>query len=108
MHKLRSKKLNGDWEAMINRRYTRVLWNTVRERHFTNEATLTGFEPTFEISQRCTISAQPCAVLRATSEAANQPVCNGPLRATLRRFSVSRSFAAIASSVNQPTRSASL
>ena len=31
--------------------------------------------PTFEISQRCTISAQPCAILRVTSETANQPVC---------------------------------
>ena len=60
---------------MINRRYARVLWNAVRERHFTNEATLKGFEPTFEISQRCTISAQPCAILRVTSETVNQPVC---------------------------------
>jgi hypothetical protein len=38
-------------------------------------ATLTGFEPIFEISRYCAISPQICARLRVTREDANRPVC---------------------------------
>jgi hypothetical protein len=45
-------------------------------------ATLTGFEPAFEISRCCVISAQMCDRLRVTRENANWPVCTN--RAELR------------------------
>ena len=50
------------------------------------EATLTGFEPTLNVSRLCAIPSQTCARLRVRGENANQPVCTD--RAELRSSSV--------------------
>ena len=49
-------------------------------------ATLTGFEPAFELSRCCAIPTQVCAMLRVRWENENQPVCT--IRAELRNSSV--------------------
>ena len=49
-------------------------------------ATLTGFEPTFEISRYCAISAQICSRLRVRGKNAGQPLCT--IRAQLRSQTV--------------------
>src|SRR5438034_1654182 len=71
-----------DFQTMHRSRILKHAFSSVLQA----AATLTGFEPTFEISQCCAIPLQIYARLRVTRENANPPLCTN--RAELRSSSV--------------------